>query len=141
MSEQRETTQVITSENQAEFFAQKLGLAPEETTEAADEAEPIESEVENEPEAEDEAPATENERKPTKLQARFSELTKQREQARANAQRERDAREALEVRLQALERGQAPKGLRLKIKSRHRTNSLMLLNMQKRWLNIALKRL
>jgi hypothetical protein len=108
-SEQRETTQVITSENQAEFFAQKLNLAPEETTEAADDAEPIESEVENEPEAEDEAPAIENEGKPSKLKARFSELTKQREQARADAQRERDAREALEARLAALEQGQAPR--------------------------------
>jgi hypothetical protein len=109
MSEPRETTQVVTSENQAEFFAQKLGLAPEETTEAADDAEPIESEVENEPEAEDEAPAIENEGKPSKLKARFSELTRQREQARADAQRERDAREALEARLAALEQGQAPR--------------------------------
>jgi hypothetical protein len=108
-SEQRETTQVVTSENQAEFFAQKLNLAPEETTEAADDAEPIESEVENEPEADDEAPAIENEGKPSKLKARFSELTKQREQARADAQRERDAREALEARLAALEQGQAPR--------------------------------
>jgi len=107
-AEPRETTQVVTSENQAEFFAQKLNLAPKGEVEAAEEAEPIESEVENEPEAEEEAPATENERKPTKLQARFSELTKQREQARADAQRERDAREALEARLQALERGQTP---------------------------------
>jgi hypothetical protein len=108
-SEQRETTQVVTSENQAEFFAQKLNLAPEETTEAADDAEPIESEVENESEAEDEAPAIENEGKPSKLKARFSELTRQREQARADAQRERDAREALEARLAALEQGQAPR--------------------------------
>jgi chromosome segregation ATPase len=109
MSEPRETTQVVTSENQAEFFAQKLGLAPEGEIEAAEEAEPIESEVENEPDAEDEAPAIENEGKPSKLKARFSELTKQREQARADAQRERDAREALEARLAALEQGQAPR--------------------------------
>jgi hypothetical protein len=108
MSEQRETTQVITSENQAEFFAQKLNLAPEGEIEAAEEAEPVESEVENEPEAEEEAQPTESESKPNKLKARFSELTKQREQARADAQREREAREALEVRLQALEQGQAP---------------------------------
>ena len=108
MSEQRETTQVITSENQAEFFAQKLNLAPESEIEAAEEAEPVESEVENEPEAEEEAQPTESESKPNKLKARFSELTKQREQARADAQREREAREALEARLQALEQGQAP---------------------------------
>jgi len=107
-AEPRETTQVVTSENQAEFFAQKLNLAPESETEAVEQAEPEEQEVENESEAEEEAPATENERKPTKLQARFSELTKQREQARADAQREREAREALEARLQALERGQTP---------------------------------
>jgi hypothetical protein len=108
-AEPRETTQVVTSENQAEFFAQKLNLAPEGETEAADEAEPIESEVENEPEAEDEAPTVESEGKPSKLKARFSELTRQREQARADAQRERDAREALEARLAALEQGQAPR--------------------------------
>jgi len=99
----------VTSENQAEFFAQKLNLAPEGEIEAAEEAEPVESEVENEPEAEDEAPAIENEGKPSKLKARFSELTRQREQARADAQRERDAKEALEARLAALEQGQAPR--------------------------------
>jgi hypothetical protein len=84
-SEQRETTQVITSENQAEFFAQKLGLAPEETTEAADEAEPIESEVENEPEAEDEAQPTESESKPNKLKQRFSDQATRAGQGRCPA--------------------------------------------------------
>lgn len=108
-SEPRESTQVVTSENQAEFFAQKLNLAPQGETEAAEEAEPVESEVENEPEAEEEAQPTENEGKPNKLRARFSELTKQREQARADAQREREAREALEARLAALEQSQAPR--------------------------------
>jgi len=108
-AEPRESTQVVTSENQAEFFAQKLNLAPQGETEAAEEAEPVESEVENEPEAEEEAQPTENEGKPNKLRARFSELTKQREQARADAQREREAREALEARLAALEQGQTPK--------------------------------
>jgi len=109
MSEPRETTTVVTSETLADFSAQKLGLAPDNEIEAVEEAEPIESEVENEPEAEEEAPTTENEGKPSKLKARFSELTKQREQARADAQREREAREALEARLAALEQGQAPK--------------------------------
>jgi hypothetical protein len=43
-----------------------------------------------------------------KLERRFSEITKQREEARKEAQTEREARQALEARLAALERQPAP---------------------------------
>jgi hypothetical protein len=101
---------VLTSENSAEFYANKLGLAAE--TEAVVEetpAEPVEPTEQSEPVAEDEEKVTE-ERKPNpKLEKRFSELTKQREQLRKEAEEERGKREQLETRLKALESQAAPK--------------------------------
>ena len=103
---------VLTSENSAEFYANKLGLAAEPEVEAVVEetpTEPTEVEEQSEPVAEDEEKVTE-ERKPNpKLEKRFSELTKQREQAREDAARERQKREELETRLKALESQAAPK--------------------------------
>ena len=102
---------VLTSENSAEFYANKLGLAAE--SEAIVEETPIEPVVEeteqSEPVAEDEEKVTE-ERKPNpKLEKRFSELTKQREQLRKEAETERNRSEALEARLKELESQVAPK--------------------------------
>ena len=101
---------VLTSENSAEFYANKLGLAAEPAPEAVEETEPVEQEVEqSEPIAEEEEKVTE-ERKPNpKLEKRFSELTKQREQLRKEAEAERQKREELETRLKALESQAAPK--------------------------------
>jgi chromosome segregation ATPase len=96
---------VVTSENSAEFYANKLGLAAEAT-----EPEPVveeagevpEPEVESEPEAE--KPVVEQEKKPNpKLEKRFSELTKQRELARQEAERERQAKVELEAKVKELE--------------------------------------
>lgn len=101
---------VVTSENSADFYAQKLGLAVEETTPAAVEnTEPVEEVVEqSEPEAEEEAKVTE-ERKPNpKLEKRFSELTKQRELARQEAERERQRASDLESRIKELEKIASP---------------------------------
>ena len=84
---------LVTSENLAEFNANKLGLAQETV---AAEAEPDGSEPEVE------AAAGEKKQNP-KLEKRFSELTKQREAARQEAERERTTREALEVRVRELE--------------------------------------
>ena len=84
--------QVLTSENAAEFYAQKLGLAPAELIPEADvvetqQSEPEEVEAEgSEPEAKEEAKQEERKQNP-KLERRFSEITKQREQARQEAQR------------------------------------------------------
>ncbi len=98
----KQAANLVTSENLAEFQAQKLGLATQETpTEAAD-AEPVVEQGRSEPDVETEAAAGEKKHNP-KLEKRFSELTKQREAARQEADRERQAREALEARLKELE--------------------------------------
>ena len=101
---------VLTSENSADFYANKLGLAAEPAPEAVEITEPVEQvEEQSEPVAEDEEKVTE-ERKPNpKLEKRFSELTKQREQLRKEAEEERSKREQLETRLKALESQAAPK--------------------------------
>ena len=106
---------VLTSENAAEFYAQKLGLAPAEPPTEAEkavdhaEAEPVEVEAEgSEPEAKEEAKQEEPKKANPKLERRFSDLTKQREEARKEAQAERERREALEKRLADLEAKSQP---------------------------------
>ena len=115
MSE-NQASNVVTSENAAEFYAQKLGLAPAEPTPEADVAEtqqqePGTEEVDgSEPEAKEEAKSQDEPKKANpKLERRFSEITKQREEARREAEAERQRRVELEERLAALERQQAPK--------------------------------
>jgi hypothetical protein len=106
MSE-KEASHVLTSDNSAEFYANRLGLADQPEVEAV-QTEPTEVvEERSEPESE----VKEQEEKPKanpKLERRFSEITKQREEARKEAQQERQAREALEARLAVLERQPAP---------------------------------
>ena len=109
MSE-KEAGQVLTSENAAEFYANRLGLAE---SPAAPEAEkPLEPETvveQSEPEEAEAEAKQEGERKQNpKLERRFSEITKQREEARKEAQQEREARQALEARLAALEKQGQP---------------------------------
>jgi hypothetical protein len=101
----KEASQVLTSENSAEFYANRLGLADQPEVEAV-QTEPTEEAERSEPVEE-----KEQEEKPKanpKLERRFSEITKQREEARKEAQQEREARQALEARLAALERQPAP---------------------------------
>jgi hypothetical protein len=111
--EARLAANIVTSENLAEFAAQKLGLVETPANEAVNED--ADSAV-TEPDAEadqsgqdgegKDATATDEakEKKPNpKLERRFSEITKQREQARQEAQREREQREVLETRLRELE--------------------------------------
>lgn len=106
----RVAANVVTSENLAEFTAKKLGLADSAPAEAA-KAEPVvEPANQSEPvEAKNDATAVEDGKQNPKLEKRFSDLTKQREAARQEAQREREAREALEARLRDLEAKVAPK--------------------------------
>ena len=105
---------VLTSENAAEFYAQKLGLAPAEPASEAEVAEKQQAEPEleadgSEPEAKEEAkPQDEPKKQNPKLERRFSEITKQREEARREAEAERQRRVELEQRLAALEQ-QKPK--------------------------------
>ena len=112
MSE-NQASQVLTNENAAEFYAQRLGLAPAETpTEAVVEetpAEPVVEEAEGSEPAAEEAQTQEEPKKANpKLERRFSDLTKQREEARKEAQREREQRLELERKIAELQQ-QAPK--------------------------------
>jgi len=107
MSE-KEAGSVLTSENAAEFYANRLGLAESNTEPVAEESEPVAVEEQSEPEEAETAKPQEERKQNPKLEKRFSEITKQREEARAEAQRERDARLALEARIAALEKPQAP---------------------------------
>ena len=112
--QERLAANIVTSDNLAEFTAQKLGLVDsEQAAEAASDdansaaAEPDAQADQSEQDGEgDDATATEEpkEKKPNpKLERRFSEITKQREAARDEARREREAREAMETRLKELE--------------------------------------
>lgn len=105
MSEVKEASSVLTSENSAEFYANKLGLADTAPTEAVDESpEPVNEESQSEPEAKTDAEAAEQPKKQNpKLEKRFSELSKARDAARQEAANERQQREALEARIKALE--------------------------------------
>jgi len=110
MSE-KEASQVLTSENAAEFYANRLGLAESSAdTEAVEETpEPESEESQSEPKEAEKEANQEGERKQNpKLEKRFSEITKQREEARQEAQRERQARVDLEQRLAAMEQQRQP---------------------------------
>lgn len=102
MSE-KEASNVITADNAAEFYAQKLGLTNEPAAEAVVEETPTEptEEVENEPVEHEEAKTTE--KKKSGIDKRFKELTSEREMARQEAERERQARVELENRLKDYE--------------------------------------
>jgi chromosome segregation ATPase len=101
--------QVLTSENAAEFYANRLGLAESPAPAEAEQSEPTEAVEQSEPEEAEAEAKQEGERKQNpKLERRFSEITKQREEARKEAQQEREARQALEARLAALEGNQQP---------------------------------
>jgi hypothetical protein len=101
----KEAGHVLTSENSAEFYANRLGLAEIDSEPVAvEEAEPVAEEEQSEPKEAEKEANQEGERKQNpKLEKRFSEITKQREEARQEAQKEREARMALEQRLSALE--------------------------------------
>ena len=84
----KQASSIVTSENLAEFHADKLGLASNESPTAATvEETPVEPAAEkgqSEPElAEDEATGTEEKKQNPKLEKRFSELTRQRKEAEA----------------------------------------------------------
>lgn len=102
----KEASQVLTSENSAEFYANKLGLADQPEPEAV-ETEPEQEEEQSES-TQDEAKPAEDKKQNPKLERRFSELTKQREQAKAEAEAERNRSAQLEARLRSLEQQAAP---------------------------------
>ena len=107
----RTASNVVTSDNLADFHAEKLGLASEEapvaaeTVEETPDSEPaVEAQAESEPTADEEAQAADKPKQNPKLEKRFSELTKRAKQAEAEKQ-------ALEARLQELESKQQPQAI------------------------------
>ena len=110
----KEAGQVLTSENAAEFYANRLGLAesPADTEAVEETPEPVAEAEQNEPKEAEKEANQEGERKQNpKLEKRFSEITKQREEARQEAQRERQARVDLEQRLAAMEQQRQPQAI------------------------------
>lgn len=107
--ETKPTTVIVTSENLAEFTNSRLGLVDKAETPVADvQSEPEPADNQSEQAAKDLQSDDKTERKPnSKLEKRFSEITRQREAAKAEAQREKAQREALEAKLAALESKQS----------------------------------
>ncbi len=109
--QERLASNIVTSENLAEFTAQKLGLvdsepaAPVAAREDANAEPDADDQSEQDRDGNDATTADDQkERKPNpKLERRFSEITKQREAAREEARLERERREQLENRLKELE--------------------------------------
>ena len=105
----KEAGQVLTSENAAEFYANRLGLAESPADTEAVDSEPVTEAEQSEPKEAEKEANQEGERKQNpKLEKRFSEITKQREEARQEAQRERQARLDAEQRLVAMQQQQRP---------------------------------
>jgi hypothetical protein len=109
MSDERNAGSVVTSENAAEFYANKLGLAVEDAPVLAEESErTVEAESQSDANAEDEAEVTDKPKQEPKFEKRFSKLTKELEQAKQESAKEREARENLEVRLREYEQKATP---------------------------------
>ena len=84
MADIKEASSVVTSDNAAEFYAERLGLADSNDTEAAI-AEPEETE-QSEPEAREEAKETEkSDKSKDKLNKRFDKVTQRAKEAEARA--------------------------------------------------------
>jgi hypothetical protein len=103
----KQAANLVTSENLADFQAKKLGLAPQNAETEAATAEPVTEQGRSGSEADNEAATGEKKHNP-KLEKRFSELTKHRDEARQEAERERQAREAVEAKLRDLEAKASP---------------------------------
>ncbi len=83
---EREAANVVTSNNAAEFYANKLGLAnPEPEVVAEIVSEPIEEVDQSEPEAEDEAKVEKPDKQKEKLNKRFDKVTQRAKEAEARA--------------------------------------------------------
>jgi len=97
MAEVKEAGSVVTSENSADFYAERLGLADNQEAEAV-KTEPVIEESSSEPSAEEEAKVDVPK---DKVEKRFSKVTKRAEQAEARASE-------LENRLRELEAKASP---------------------------------
>ena len=84
-TEARLASSVVTSDNAAEFYAERLGLADQDTTEADTSSEPAEIEKQSKPQAEEEAKEAEAEKPKDKLNKRFEKVSRKAEEAEAKA--------------------------------------------------------
>jgi hypothetical protein len=107
--EEKQASNVVTSENLTEWNMNRLGLATDEAPTEAEaveetpESEPVAEEGESEQDSETEGKATEERKQNPKLEKRFSELTKARKQAEENAAKAQAEKEALEARIREYE--------------------------------------
>ncbi len=103
---------VVTSENSAEFYANRLGLAAESDAVVVEESptDPVDEQaVQSEPDADNEVEVTEEPKKQPRLEKRIDKIVKEREQAKQDAAYERSRREEIETRLKDLESATKPK--------------------------------
>lgn len=106
--QERVAANVVTSENLAEFNAKKLGLNTAPAAAVEETPEPVQEAEQTKVLAEGEAEPVEERKQNPKIERRFSEITKQREAAKQEAERERQARLELENKVRELESKLSP---------------------------------
>lgn len=106
--QERVAANVVTSENLAEFNAKKLGLNTAPAAAVEETPEPVQASEQTEVAAESDAEPVEERKQNPKIERRFSEITKQREAAKQEAERERQARLELESKVRELESKLSP---------------------------------
>ena len=95
----REAANVVDSSNAATFYAERLGLADQEPTEAEsvkEDSEPEQVEAQSEPEAKEDA---REQKRGDKLNKRFDKVTKRAQQAEAEARELREKLQSYEARV------------------------------------------
>ena len=95
----REAANVVDSSNAATFYAERLGLADQEPTEAEsvkEDSEPEQAEAQSEPEAKEDA---REQKRGDKLNKRFDKVTKRAQQAEAEARELREKLQSYEARV------------------------------------------
>ena len=96
-TEVREAANVVDSSNAATFYAERLGLADQEPTEAESiDSEPDQVEEQSEPEAKEDA---KEQKRGDKLNKRFDKVTKRAQQAEAEARELREKLQSYEARV------------------------------------------
>jgi len=104
-TEVRAAENVVDSSNAATFYAERLGLADQEPTEAVEATEPEQVEAQSEPEAKEDA---KEQKRDNKLNKRFDKVTKRAQQAEAEARELREKLQSYEARVNPEQQAQKP---------------------------------
>jgi hypothetical protein len=108
-AEARVASNVVSSENAATFYAERLGLADqEEPTEAVEPTEPAQDLEQSEPEAKEEAKKQDPEKSKEKLNKRFDKVSKRAQEAEARAANFEKELNELRARVNPQEQQQKP---------------------------------